>query len=110
MSSQARDYPHTHPGFENNLFCNIYAKYVKYAKYVYAKYVKHVNIYAKHVIYAKYANMSFWFTTSAAAECGFLQCGSRHVMAFHCIQIGPCFLRQCVTCSCFLRQCVTCKS
>ncbi len=26
-------------------------------------------------------NMSFWFT-SAAVECGFLQCGSRHVMAF----------------------------
>ena len=76
MSSQTRDYPHTHPGFENNPFCNIYAKYVKHAKYVYEKYVKYVNIYAKYVIYAKYAkyvqNVSFWLTTSAAVECGFL--------------------------------------
>ena len=50
MSSQTRDYRITHPGFENNLFCNIYAKYVKYAKYVCTKYVKYV-IYAK---FAKY--------------------------------------------------------
>ena len=48
MSSQTRNYRSTHPGFENNLFCNIYAKYVKYAKYVCTKYVK-------YVIYAKYA-------------------------------------------------------
>jgi hypothetical protein len=44
-------------------------------------------------------HMSFWFTTSAAVECGFLQCSSRHIMVFHCIQIGPCFLGQCVACS-----------
>ena len=30
--------PQYHPGFENNLFCNMYAKYAKYAKYVYLKY------------------------------------------------------------------------
>ncbi len=55
MSSQTRDYRSTHPGFENNLFCNIYVKYVKDAKYVYVKNAKYVNIYAKYVIYTKYA-------------------------------------------------------
>jgi hypothetical protein len=50
MSSQTRDYPHSHPGFENNFFCNIYAEYAKYAKYVLAKYV----IYAKYAQCAKY--------------------------------------------------------
>ena len=39
MSSQTRGYPHTHPGFENNLLCNIYAKYAQSAKYVYLNYV-----------------------------------------------------------------------
>jgi hypothetical protein len=50
MSSQTRDYPHSHPGFENNIFCNIYAEYAEYAKYVLAKYV----IYAKYAQCAKY--------------------------------------------------------
>jgi hypothetical protein len=53
MSSQTRDYRSTHPGFENNLFCNIYAKYAKYAKCT--KYVIYV-IYAE---YAKYVMLVF---------------------------------------------------
>ncbi len=49
MSSQTRDYRNTHPGFENNIFCNIYAEYAEYAQYVYTKYVKYAK-YAKYVI------------------------------------------------------------
>ena len=59
MSSQTRPGRISWIGFENNLFCNIYAKYVKYAKYVNAKYVKYVKyVYKKYVqyaIYTKYA-------------------------------------------------------
>ena len=43
-------------GFENNLFCNIYAKYVKYAKYVCTKYVRYVE-YAKYTQYGYIRNM-----------------------------------------------------
>ena len=50
MSSQTRAYRITPPGFENNLFCNIYAEYAEYAEYVLAKYV----IYAKYAQCAKY--------------------------------------------------------
>ena len=56
MSSQTREYRSTHPGFENNLFCNIYAKYVKYAKYVCTKYVRYVE-YAKYTQYGYIRNM-----------------------------------------------------
>ena len=55
MSSQTRPGLHSWVGFENNLFCNTYAKYVKYAKYVCIKYVKYV-IYAK---YAKYVMLVY---------------------------------------------------
>ncbi len=48
MSSQTRPGLLSWVGFENNIFCNIYAEYVKYAKYVCIKYVKYV-IYAQYV-------------------------------------------------------------
>ena len=49
MSSQTRDYRSTHPGFENNLFCNIYAEYAEYAEYVPVIYAKYAQC-AKYVI------------------------------------------------------------
>ena len=75
MSSQTRPGRTTLVGFENNLFCNIYAKYEQYAKYVHAKYVYYVSIYAKYVIYAKYAKYVILvdnLRARAAVECGFL--------------------------------------
>jgi hypothetical protein len=56
MSSQTRPGLLSWVGFENNIFCNIYAKYVKYAKYVCSKYVIYV-IYAK---YAKYVILVYY--------------------------------------------------
>ncbi len=84
MSSQTRDYPYTHLGFENNIFCNIYAEYAQYAKYVYAKYVIFANIYAKYVIYANYAQCAKYviqvYNLGCGAEtrAGFRQWG-RHI-------------------------------
>jgi hypothetical protein len=49
MSSQTRAYRITPPGFENNLFCNIYAEYAEYAEYVPVIYAKYAQC-AKYVI------------------------------------------------------------
>ena len=50
ISSQTRPGLLSWVGFENNIFCNIYAKYVKYAKHVFSKYVQYA-IYAQNATY-----------------------------------------------------------
>ena len=60
MSSQTRPGLLSWVGFENNLLCNIYAKYEKYAEYVYLNYVIFV-VYMQNIqnmqICTVYANM-----------------------------------------------------